>query len=152
MDAHELERTVLMAQLDKKRALKEKYLRQTPQLPPDSPPVLLQGIQQQLSETAELFEDLVTLLDTLPEHTSPLSLFRRELEKLSALHAQERALYMGLPQELQNTSAGKKIRESVMLLGGAVSELSKMVLNMPNEQKAPLSDIIYLLKSAGTPV
>lgn len=152
MANEDLQRSLLMAQISKKRALKEKYLRQPPELPPDSPPVILENIQKQLRQEAELFQDLIQLLEQLPDPAMLTGLLEKETDKLKKLHQQENDLYRDLPQELKDTKPGKKIRESVLLLGGAVAELSRMTADMPGNPGDTLSDIVYLLENAGTPV
>lgn len=152
MSNSDLQQGLLMAQLQQKRALKQKYLRQEPQLPPDSPPVVLENIQKQLRQEAELLSDLAVLAESLREGAALSSILKKEHDKLSALYQQEAQLYAQLPQELKDTTPGKKIRESVLLLGGAVTELDRMVGNMPTAPEEVLRDIAYLLENAGKPV
>lgn len=153
MGNDDLQRSLLMARLEQKRALKQKYLRQEqPQLPPDSPPVVLESIQKQLRQEAELLSDLAALAEALRGSAALTSVLQKEHDKLSPLYQQEAQLYEELPQELKDTTPGKKIRESVLLLGGAVTELSGMLEKLPPAPAEALSDIAYLLENAGKPV
>ena len=155
MTNEDRQRATLMAQLARKRELKEKYLRNP--RPYDCPPGPdreedLGPISRTIRERAEMLRDLVQLLNELPEGVELAPLLAKEAEKLKILRKEARGKYDQMPEWLRHGPVGEQVRSTLLLLGGAVTLLEEMLAEMPEQPAEQLAEIVYMLENVGGPI
>lgn len=111
-----------------------------------------QQIRQQLGAETETIRDLTYLLQEVPTGLNIAPILTRTLESLRALREKEKIVYGRMPDKLKESGRGKRSQNTLILLGGAISQLERMVMTMPDSPLDQLNDIVYLLENAGEPI
>lgn len=107
-------------------------------------------IRQQLLAEAEKLRDLTALLDEVPGGIHITPLLAKEAERLRALRTQEKAVHDQIPAHMKRRSEGSQ--NTLILLGGAISALERMLNGMPDVPQEQLAEIVYMLENAGQPL
>ena len=108
-------------------------------------------VSRQLQAEAETLRDLTALLEEVP-NLDLAPLLRKESEKLRSLRQQEQSAYGLMPEAMQASGRGRQVQNTLLLLGGAVSELEKLLQAMPETPGEKLSEVVYLLEGAAEPL
>ncbi len=107
-------------------------------------------IRQQLFAEAETLRDLATLLEEVPGGMNIRPLLAKEAEKLRLLRSQEKAAHDQIPAHMKRRAEGSQ--NTLILLGGAISALERMLNGMPEAPQEQLAEIVYMLENAGQPL
>ena len=110
-----------------------------------------QRIRREISAEAEKFQDLLILLEEAPG-MNVVSLLKKEADTLKNLREQEKLVYGRMPEKMRESGRGKRSQNTLILLGGAVSALERLVYAMPEDPREALSEVVYMLENAGEPV
>ena len=155
MTNEERQRAALMAQLARKRELKEKYLR-APRAygcpPGPERKEELGPVSRSIQERAEMLRDLMCMLKEMPEGVDLAPLLTKEADTLKMLRKETREKYEQMPEWLRHGGIGEQVRNTLLLLGGAVSLLEEMLQTSLEHPAEQLEEIVYLLENAGGPV
>lgn len=108
-------------------------------------------VSRQLQAEARTLRDLMALLEEVP-NLDLAPLLRKEAEKLKGLRQQEQSAYGLMPEAMQASGRGRQVQNTLLLLGGAVSELEKLLQAMPETPGEKLSEVVYLLEGAAEPL
>lgn len=105
----------------------------------------LSEISQLISESAELFRDLISLLQEAPGRSVPASLLTKQHGKLEPLRQELVAIYDTMPEQLRNGSQGQDFKDALILFAGACRSLARMTREPSEAAPDQLSDLVYLL-------
>ena len=155
MTNEERQRAALMAQIAKKRELKEKYLRNPRAYgcpPGPERDEELGPVSRKIRERAEMLRDLVCLLKEMPKGMDLAPLLTKEADTLKLLRKETREKYEQMPEWLRHGGIGEQVRNTLLLLGGAVTLLEEMLQTMPEDSSEQLDEIVYMLENAGGPI
>lgn len=107
-----------------------------------------QQIRQQLLSETETIRDLTCLLNEVPTGLNLTPILTRTWETLKALREKEKAVYGRMPEKMKESGRGKRSQNALILLGGAVSQLERLLGAMPESPLEQLSEIVYMLENA----
>lgn len=130
----------LLAQLNRKRELKQKYLYQT------------EDTEQRSSvfrSEAVKLRDLCGVLEEQPDGLNFRALLQKERQLLQQLCEEEHAAYDRMPMAWKVGSCGKSVRDRLILAGGAVKSVERAILSPDRSVRTGLLlEAAYLLEHA----
>lgn len=117
---------------------------------PELKPVFDQ-VSRQLQTQAEALGDLALVLKEAPAGLNLAPLMNKTHAGLCALMEQAQAACDRMPEGMKAGSRGKQAQNMLILLGGALKMLERMIQSDGAEAEL-LDEVVYLLESAAAPV
>lgn len=102
-------------------------------------------ISQLISESAELFRDLIPILQEAPGRITPAPILAKQLSKLEPLRQEMVSLYDTMPEQLKAGTQEQQFKDALILFAGACRSLSRMTEAPSEATPDQLSDLVYLL-------
>lgn len=106
----------------------------------------LEEISRLISESAELFRDLIMLLQETPGRTAPASLLKKQHSKLTPLRQELVTIYDSMPEGLRGSSQGQQFKDALIVFAGACGSIARMAENCSEATPEKLSELVYLLE------
>lgn len=113
---------------------------------------LLEPIRREILSHGETLADLTRLLQEVPEGLALIPLLQKEAAALRALRSAMQTVCDGLPHKLKTGSKGARVKDALILLGGAAAGLERLCAHPSQISSDELGELAYMVKHAGAPV